>query len=109
MHRLQVILESAWQPQLRNPGKQIDQIKTAEDIVRLNLKTVTNLGNGWHEAHMESKGVLTKYVGVEDSALRFLAAKRADIMIDALVSTNYLIKETGSTSELKLSKGSDPF
>lgn len=84
--------------------KQINQIRTAEDIINLDLLTVTNLGNGWHHNNLEKKGVRTHYVGAEESTLSFLAARRADIVIDALVSTNYLIKKRGLSSRLTLTK-----
>lgn len=83
---------------------QIDLIETPEDIIKLNLKTVTNIGNGWHKSNMEAKGVQTHYVRLEDSALSFLAAKRADIMIDALISTNHIIREKKLASKIRLTK-----
>lgn len=85
-------------------ANQIDQIKSPEDIVKLNLTAVTNLGNGWHKSNMEAKGVKTHYVRLEDSALGFLSLKRADIMIDALISTNHLIRKKGLSSKIQLTK-----
>lgn len=82
----------------------IEKIKTVEDIAKLNLTAVTNLGNGWHKTEIENNGIKTSYVGSETPAVKFLAAKRADIMIDALVPTNHLIVTKGLTSKIKLTK-----
>lgn len=71
----------------------IQAIQTADDMKTLNLTTVTNLGNGWHKNNIESAGVKTHYVRQEQNALKFLAKKRADIMIDALVPTNDAIRK----------------
>jgi len=83
---------------------QINKIKSIQDIIDLNLKVVTNSGNGWHKVNLEKKGVNTKYVSIEDSAIRFLSRKRADIMIDSIVSTNHLIKERNLTSKITLTE-----
>jgi len=83
---------------------QINKIKSVQDIIDLNLRVVTNLGNGWHKINLEEKGVKTKYLSLEDSAIRFLSRKRADIIIDAVVATNHLIKERNLTSKITLTK-----
>jgi polar amino acid transport system substrate-binding protein len=82
--------------------RQIRQIKLAKDILKLDLIPVTNLGNGWHKQHIDSYGVNTYYVPREDNIVRVLASKRADIMIDAVIPTNYKIKQYGLVSKLEL-------
>lgn len=79
----------------------IEKIRTIDDILKLNLTAVSNLGNEWHINEIESKGVKTIYVGSETPALNFLAMKRADIMIDAIIPTNYLIRSNDLTSKIE--------
>ena len=81
---------------------QIRKIKSAKDILKLDLTPVTNLGNGWHKQHIDSYGINTYYVPKEDNIVKFLASKRADIMIEAVIPTNYKIKQYGLVSKLEL-------
>ena len=81
---------------------QIRKIKTAKDILKLDLTPVTNLGNGWHKQHIDSYGINTYYVPKEDNIVKFLASKRADIMIEAVIPTNYKIEQYGLVSKLEL-------
>ena len=83
---------------------EINKIKNVQDIINLNLKVVTNFGNGWHKENLEEKGVNIIYVPKRDSSVRFLARKRADILIDAIVTTNHLIKERNLISKISLTK-----
>ena len=80
----------------------IHNIRDAEDIKFLNLIPVTNLGNGWHKDNVDAFGINTHYVGKEESILRFLASRRADIMIDAVVPTNYLINKNSLNQKVIL-------
>ena len=82
----------------------INGIQSAEDIKALKLIPVTNLGNGWHKDNIDAHGINTHYVGKEESILMFLASKRADIMIDAVVPTNYLIKIKELNRKIVLTK-----
>ncbi len=82
----------------------IEKIKTAEDILRLGLIPVSNLGNGWQKENIDSHGIQTNYVSKNDNILQFLAAKRADIVIDAVIPTIYSIKKLGLGSEIVLTK-----
>jgi len=82
----------------------INGIRSARDIKRLKLRPVTNLGNGWHKDNIDDKGINTHYVGEENHILLFLANKRADIMIDAVVPTNYLINKMGLNQDIVLTK-----
>jgi len=82
----------------------IHKIQSVRDIKELRLKPVTNLGNGWHKDNVDAYGINTHYVGKEDNILLFLAMKRADIMIDAVVPTNYLIKEMELSQKIVLTK-----
>ncbi|MCG8618105.1 MAG: transporter substrate-binding domain-containing protein [Desulfobacterales bacterium] len=84
--------------------KEINKIRSAADIKALNLVPVTNLGNGWHKDNVDVHGINTHYVGKEINILRFLATKRADIMIDAVTPTNYLIRQNGLTHKIVLTK-----
>lgn len=84
--------------------KEIEHIKTIDDIKEMGLTTVSNMGNGWQKAHIEAAGIPTFYVLSEQEACLFLAKKRADIMIDAVITTNHIIKNLGLSSELELTK-----
>lgn len=84
--------------------KEIENITSAEDIKRLNLTPVSNIGNGWHKINIDSAGVDTFYAPAEQNASTFLAKKRADIMIDAVLPTNHLLKQNGLTSDVVLTK-----
>lgn len=84
--------------------KDLEQIKTVQDIKRLNLVSVTNLGNGWHQANVEKHGIRTLQVNTEEAALKVLALKRADIMIDFVVTNNHLIKQLDLTSKIELTE-----
>ncbi|MCW9035738.1 MAG: transporter substrate-binding domain-containing protein [Rhodospirillales bacterium] len=80
--------------------KEIENIKTVEDIIKLKLLVASNLGNGWHKENVEQKGVETTYIPTDESLARFVAAKRTDIMIDAPLTMNHLIKKLGLSSEI---------
>ncbi len=79
----------------------IKKIKTADDILRLNLVPVSNLGNGWHKENIDTYGIKTHYIMEDRDVVKFLAAKRADIMIDAVIPMNYNIKELGLVSKIE--------
>ncbi len=80
----------------------IEQIKTVEDIAALDLLAVTNLGNGWHAANIEEKGVRTFQAPEDINIAKVLAAKRADIMIDAIISMNQIIREERLSDRIEL-------
>lgn len=80
--------------------EEMKSITSAEDILRLNLTPVTNLGNGWHKNNIDRYGVKTHYVPAETNALSFLAYKRADITIEALVTMVHALKQ--SPKEMKI-------
>ena len=82
----------------------IKNIKTVQDIVRLGLIPVTNRGNGWHKENIDAYGVPTHYVSLEKDIIKFLAAKRADIVIDAAITTNYKIKQLGLSSKIEFTE-----
>ncbi len=84
--------------------EQIHRIQTGRDIKALGLKPVTNLGNGWHKDNIDIHGIDTHYVDKEENILLFLANRRADIMIDAVVPTNYLIKKFELNQKIVLTK-----
>ena len=72
---------------------EISTIRSGDDILKMRLKPVTNLGNVWHKNNIDHLGVETHYVPSEENAFLFLAAKRADITIEPLIAGNYLIKQ----------------
>ena len=82
--------------------EEIKNIKNAEDILRLGLIPVSNRGNGWHEENIDSYGIKTHYIREDEHIVKFLAAKRADIIIDAVIPLNYYIKKLGLVSEIEL-------
>jgi polar amino acid transport system substrate-binding protein len=86
--------------------QEIQGIKTVGDIKRLGLTTVSNMGNGWQKANVEAMGIPTFYALTEEEACLFLARKRADIMIDAVVPTNHIIRKMGIADELVMTAAS---
>jgi polar amino acid transport system substrate-binding protein len=82
----------------------IKKIKTADDILRLGLIPVSNLGNGWQKENIDSHGIQTNYISKNDNILQFLAARRADIVIDAAIPTIYSIKKLGLNSKIEITK-----
>ncbi len=72
---------------------EISKIRSAQDIKNLNLTAVTNRGNGWHQNNIEKFGVKTELVATEKEALHFVHKGRADIIIDALIPTLYLLEK----------------
>ena len=82
--------------------EEIRKIKTAEDILRLGLTPVTNLGNNWHRENIDAFGVKTHYVPADENLAKFLAAKRADIMIDKPSSMNRLIENLKLTQQIEM-------
>jgi polar amino acid transport system substrate-binding protein len=81
---------------------EIRKIKTAEDIRRLGLIPVTNLGNNWHRENIDAIGIKTHYAPADQNIARFLAAKRADIMIDMPFTMNPMIKSLGLTRQIEM-------
>lgn len=78
----------------------IRRIKSAQDIVALDLVAVSNLGNGWHKATIEAAGVKTHYGTSDESAARMLAAKRGDLIVDSAVSMAAEIRRLGLQNTL---------
>ena len=74
---------------------EIRRIKSAQDIVALDLVAISNLGNGWHKANIEAAGVKTYYGTNDESAARMLAARRGDILVDSAVSMAVEIRRQG--------------
>ena len=79
---------------------EIKKIKTVEDIIRLKLTAVTNLGNEWHNENIDVHGVPTHHLR-DENLVEFLAAKRADILIDSIISTNNKIESLGLSSKIE--------
>lgn len=82
--------------------KEIRGIKSAEDILRLGLVPVTNLGNGWHRQNIDAFGVKTHYAPADQNIALFLASKRADIMIDLPMTMNPMIKSLGLANRIEM-------
>lgn len=82
--------------------EEIRKMETVADLIRLDLVTVSSLGNGWHKENIESMGVKTLYVKQEKSLPRFLALKRADIMIDSPLTMNQEIRRLGLEHQIVL-------
>lgn len=80
----------------------INQIKDPNDILTLNLIPVSNLGNGWHKENIDRFGIPTLYVKEDTNIALLLAAKRADIMIEAVIPMNNEIKKLGLSNKILL-------
>jgi len=78
----------------------IKAIKSVEDIKRLNLTAVSNIGNGWHEENIQKKGVSTVLVQTDESVVKVLARKRVDIFIDVAEGMNVVTKKMGLEREV---------
>jgi polar amino acid transport system substrate-binding protein len=71
----------------------ISKIQTVDDIKKLDLTLVAHRGDGWHKANIASKGITVHYVNKDEQLPQFVAAKRADGMIDAaLPMADYIYK-----------------
>jgi polar amino acid transport system substrate-binding protein len=79
---------------------EIRQIRTPADIIALNLIPATNDGNSWHKENIDSFGVKTLYVPNDENLVQFLAKRRADIMIDAPITMNRLIRQYGLAADI---------
>lgn len=80
---------------------QIQKISSGKDIKDLNLVSVTNIGNAWHEKQIDSYGVTTYYVDNEENAFNVLANKRADITIEPVYAGSYLINKLGLSDKIE--------
>jgi len=74
---------------------EIQKITSGNDIKRLNLIPVTNIGNLWHKKNIDGYGVKTHYVEEEENAFQIVASRRADITIEPIYAGAHLIKELG--------------
>lgn len=72
---------------------EIRNIQSPQDIKRLNLVPVTNLGNGWHKKNIDAYGIKTDYLAEDIQLFEYLARKRADIVIDLLVPSLHYIRK----------------
>ncbi len=80
--------------------KEIAKADSVDAILRLGLTAVSNRGNGWHEANVAAKGVPTTYVNDDTTMLQFLAARRADIILDTPLSMAPRIRELGVSDRI---------
>lgn len=80
--------------------EKIRKIQTLNDIIALNLVPASNQGNGWHKENIDAFGVKTFYVPTDENLVQFLAMRRADIMIDAPISINRMIRQYGLTTKI---------
>ena len=82
--------------------KEIRKIRSAQDILRLGLKPVTNLGNNWHRTNIDAVGVETHYAPSDENIAMILASRRADIMIDTPITMNPMIESLGLSRQLEM-------
>lgn len=80
--------------------KLINKIRSVDEIKQLMLRPVSNLGNGWHKSNIDDFGIDTIYVREDENIVRFLAQKRADIMIEAKEPMNYMINRMGLSDKV---------
>jgi len=78
----------------------IKKIRTVRDIKHLNLTAVSNIGNGWHEANIQNQGITTTLVATDESVVKVVAHKRADIFIDVAEGMNITIDKAGVTDKI---------
>lgn len=80
---------------------EIRKIKTVEDIQRLGLIPATNIGNNWHDENIDARGIKTRYVPADEILPGFLAAKRADIIIDTPSTMDPKINSLGLAQQIE--------
>lgn len=80
---------------------QIKKINSASEIAKLGLVPVSNRGNSWHKENIDVYGVSTNYVKEDENIAKFLAAKRADLMIEPLITMNHQLKQLGLDTEVE--------
>ncbi|WDP91758.1 MAG: transporter substrate-binding domain-containing protein [Desulfobacter sp.] len=80
----------------------IRKITSARDIKRLGLRPATNIGNGWHKKNIDAYGIHTDYLPDDRLIFRYLAKKRADIVIDILVPSLYHIRKETLQSQIEV-------
>lgn len=80
--------------------EEIRAIRSLQDILALDLTVVTNRGNGWHEQNVEALGIPTVLVNNDSAILRFLAARRADLVIDTPLNMAQRLREMGLTDQI---------
>ena len=61
---------------------EIQEIRTMDDIRKLNLTVITYAGNGWNDKNIESRGIKTYDTALLKNVWRMLANKRGDIVIE---------------------------
>ena len=61
---------------------EIAAIRTPADIKNGGFSVITYSGNGWHQKHVASLGVLTHETPIVRNVWRMLAAKRGDLVIE---------------------------
>lgn len=82
--------------------KEIRRIQGVGDIQRLGLVPVTNLGNNWHRENIDVAGIPTHYAPADENIARFLAARRADIMIELPATMNPMVKSLGLAQSIEM-------
>lgn len=73
--------------------EEIQSLKSLDDVLRSGLTTVSNRGNGWHVEHVEALGIPTAWVNDDTTMLRFLTARRSDLIIDSPLTMAPRIRE----------------
>ncbi len=79
---------------------EIKSLKTLEDVLASGFSTVSNRGNGWHIENVEKLGIPTSWVSDDTTMLRFLAAGRADLIIDTPVSMHSKLAALGMENRI---------
>ncbi|WP_168224655.1 substrate-binding periplasmic protein [Rhodoferax aquaticus] len=87
--------------------EEIKSVRSAQDILSLQLIPISNLGNGWHKANIDVIGIPTTYGTTDESAAKMLVYKRGDILIDSAVSMPLEIKRLGLDG--KIVAAAEPF
>lgn len=77
-------------------------IKSVDDIKRLGLLPLSNVGNGWFKQNIDTAGIATYYGPADQNIAEMLVAKRGDIMIDLPLSMNPTIKAMGLADQLEM-------
>ena len=78
--------------------------RTAGDIIKMDLHLVAHRGDGWYQSNMADAGVRTTYVDTDESLPRFIAARRADGMIDAALPMSTIIRKQGLEGQVVMTE-----
>ena len=80
--------------------EQMKSIQTVDELAVMDLALVSNIGNGWYQKNIESKGVKTTWLPTDEQVLHFVAMQRGDGLIDLPSSMAHLANKLGLSEQI---------